>query len=119
MHLVASRRARAPGPDEIDLWVDTDRKVVLEARLRWNRPPRELMPPHAARDRMPVDRPPGRPPEGRPPEGRPPIDDDYRAAPGALPPSPPSELRLHRVEPISFPADHFANPASDEQQRRE
>lgn len=119
MHLVASRRARAPGPDEIDLWVDTDRKVVLEARLRWNRPPREPLPPreptppHAARDRMSVDRPPGRPPEGRPP-----IDDDYRAAPGALPPNPPSELRLHRVEPISFPADHFAKPASDKQQRR-
>ncbi|MEY5061330.1 MAG: hypothetical protein RIS45_1251 [Planctomycetota bacterium] len=102
MHLVASRRGRAPGPDEIDLWIDTDRNVVLEARLRWNRAPHDGMPPRAVRDRMPP---------GRPPEARPPIDEDYRAAPGALPPDPPSELRLRRVEPIHFPAGHFAKPA--------
>lgn len=98
MHLVASRRERAPGPDEIDLWIDTERRVVLEARLRWK---------HGARDAKPP-----RPPFDRPaPMPRPPIDDDYRAAPGALPPEPPSELRLRRVEPIRFPADHFSQPA--------
>ena len=99
MHLVASRRDRAPGPDEIDLWIDTERSVVLEARLRWNHGPREAKPP-----RPPHDRPPPMP--------RPPLDDDYRAAPGALPPNPPSELRLRRIEPISFPADHFMKPVT-------
>lgn len=103
LHIVASRRDRAPGPDEIDLWVDTDRNVVLEARLRWNKPP---LP-----NRRPM-RPDGQPPrpplmDHRPPPG----DDDYRAAPGALPPDPPRELRLRRIEPISFPADHFTMPA--------
>jgi len=118
MHLVASRRARALGPDEIDLWIDTDANVVLEARLRWNRAPRDRAPGRPLEGRPPEGRPPeSRPPEGRLPEGRPPIDDDYRAAPGALPPSPPRELRLRRVEPISFPADHFAKPASHEEKR--
>lgn len=99
LHIVASRRERAPGPDEIDLWIDTDRDVVLEARLRWHRGPRGGAggPDHA-------------PPHLRPREPRPPIDDDYRAAPGALPPAPPSELRLRRVEPVSFPAGHFTRP---------
>ena len=98
LHLVASRRERAPGPDEIDLWIDTGRSVVLEARLRWNRGGSAMRPP----------RPPG---PGRPPERPPPhADDDYRAAPGALPPMPPNELRLRRVEPIAFPAGHFAKP---------
>jgi len=99
MHLVASRRDRAPGPDEIDLWIDTERSVVLEARLRWNHGPRDAKSP-----RPPHDRPPPMP--------RPPLDDDYRAAPGALPPNPPSELRLRRIEPISFPADHFMKPVT-------
>lgn len=103
LHIVASRRDRAPGPDEIDLWVDTERNVVLEARLHWNKPPLPI--------RRPM-RPDGHPPrqpflEHRPPPG----DDDYRAVPGALPPDPPRELRLRRVEPISFPADHFTMPA--------
>ncbi|RLS88291.1 MAG: hypothetical protein DWI09_07710, partial [Planctomycetota bacterium] len=55
-------------------------------------------------------RPDGPRPDGPPPRMRP-IDDDYRAAPGALPPTPPTQLRLRRIEPISFPADHFAFPA--------
>ena len=110
MHLVASRRQRAPGPDEIDLWIDTDRSVVLEARLRWNRGPRDGTPPRPPRDRPPPRGAASSPPP--PPTQRPPdAGDDYRAAPGALPPEPPSELRLRRVEPIRFPADHFTKPA--------
>lgn len=101
MHLVASRRERAPGPDEIDLWIDTGRSVVLEARLRWNRMGPSMRPP-----RPPHDRPPDRQQDRPPPH----FGDDYRAAPGALPPEPPSELRLRRVEPIAFPADHFDKP---------
>ncbi len=90
LHLVASRRKRAQGPDEIDLWIDTTREVVLEARLRWTAPPRR-----------------GAPPPFPPP---PPNHEEYRPSRGALPPFPPSELRLRRVEPVSFPADHFSMP---------
>lgn len=94
MHLLAVRRDSARGPDEIDLWLDTNRNVVLEARLHWSRPPRGPVPP-----------PP--PPHAPPPA---PHMDDYLAAPGALPPMPPAELRLRRVEPIAFPDDHFRMP---------
>ena len=140
MHIVAARRDRglsprdhAPGPDEIDLWIDTDRNVVLEALLRWTRgpidgprpdgprpdgprpdgPPRDGPRPDGPRPDGPRPdgpRPDGPRPDGPPPRMRP-IDDDYRAAPGALPPTPPTQLRLRRIEPISFPADHFAFPA--------
>jgi hypothetical protein len=102
LHLVADRRGRVPGPSQIDLWIDTDRNVVLEAQLRWlpSQPP--------ARG----DRPPrGAPPQPQPPRPAPEGDDDYRTAPGALPPHPPRELRLRRIEPIAFPADHFTKPA--------
>jgi hypothetical protein len=40
----------------------------------------------------------------------PPPMDDYRPARGMLPPFPPRELVLRRIEPIEFPADHFAMP---------
>lgn len=92
MHLLAVRRDRARGPDEIDLWLDTGRNVVLEARLRWTSTPRG----------------PAQPPHAPPPP--PTHADDYRAAPGALPPGPPAELRLRRIEPIAFPRDHFTMP---------
>lgn len=95
MHLLATRRDDARGPDEIDLWIDNERNVVLEARLRWSHPPRGPVPP-------PRGSAPPPPPHGAP--------NDYRAAPGALPPFPPEELRLHRIEPIVFPADHFTMP---------
>ncbi len=129
MHIVASRRGDVRGPDEIELWIDTQRNVVLEARLRWSNegprpgsperegprfpprggpPPRGLPPPHGV---PPLNA--GPPPHGgRPPDGGPPPDDDYRRARGALPPTPPRELRLRRIEPISFPADHFTMPAA-------
>jgi hypothetical protein len=98
LHLVADRRGRVPGPSQIDLWIDTERNVVLEAQLRWipSSPP-------ARGDR---------PARGAPQPPRPPHDDDYRTAPGALPPIPPRELRLRRIEPIAFPADHFTRPAA-------
>lgn len=50
------------------------------------------------------------PPPPPPHRAGPRPDDDYRAAPGALPPAPPAELRLRRIEPIEFPAEHFAPP---------
>jgi hypothetical protein len=146
MHIVASRRGDVRGPDEIELWIDTQRNVVLEARLRWSDagpragsptrdarfpprdgpPPRDGSPPRDGpppRDGSPPrDGPPSRgappfdagpPPHGgRPPDGGPPPDDDYRRARGALPPTPPRELRLRRIEPISFPADHFTMPVA-------
>ena len=128
MHIVASRRGDVRGPDEIELWIDTQRNVVLEARLRWSDAgPRAGSPTRDARF-PPRDGPPSRdgspsrgappfdagpPPHGgRPPDSGPPPDDDYRRARGALPPSPPRELRLRRIEPISFPADHFTMPVA-------
>jgi hypothetical protein len=112
MHLVASRLERAPGPNEIDLWIDTNRHVVLEARLRWSKDEHPMRPmgpgPGQGLGQGPGA---GRPPlDGPPPPPRGPNDDDYRAAPGALPAAPPLELRMHRVEPIAFPAGHFAMP---------
>lgn len=111
MHLVAARRSRVPGPTEIDLWIDTERNVVIEAHLRWHpvpRPERPTRPPSPSGP--PADGAAGSapfPPDSAP---FPPEDDDYRAAPGALPPNPPLELRLRRIEPIAFPADHFRMP---------
>lgn len=116
-HIVATRRELAPGPDEIDLWIDGSRGVVLEARLSWKPAPR---PPFGARERPSRGEPSGAigrparvppPPRGPRPPAPPPFRDDYRAAPGALPTEPPLELRLRRVEPVAFAADHFARPA--------
>lgn len=130
MHIVATRAQRALGPDDIELWIDTDRNVVLAARLAWigavdprggprgprgpapgdERPPREDRP-------LREDHPPreGMPPRGMmqpPPGGQlPPPMDDYRPARGMLPPIPPRELHLRRIEPIEFAADHFTMPA--------
>jgi hypothetical protein len=143
LHLVAARRVRARGPNEVDLWIDTERNVVLEARMRWSpeegasgapgRGPRGMMGggpgprlgagpaggpggPPGMRPGRPAEHDHPAPPrptrgEGRdrmPPSG----GEDYRAVPGALPTFPPVELRLRRIEPISFPVDHFARPQS-------
>ncbi len=92
-HLVASRRDAVAGPDAIDLWIDAARGVVIEAQLNWAKRPAEAKPARPLR---------GQPP---PPDASP--EAEYRMAPGALPAQPPLELRLRRVEPISFPDDHF------------
>jgi hypothetical protein len=62
----------------------------------------------------PLDPPPHplNPGDGPPPR-EPPRGDDYRIAPGALPAMPPLELRLRRIEPITFPADHFSKRQFD------
>lgn len=119
-HIVATRRETAPGPDEIDLWIDRARGVVLEARLNWRpaprpihaptgRPPHTPPPPRGMEPRAALSAPP--PPRGARPPQPPPPRDDYRSAPGALPTEPPLELRLRRIEPAVFPADHFTRPA--------
>jgi hypothetical protein len=111
MHLVAARRSRVPGPAEIDLWIDTERDVVIEAHLRWNPVPHADRPMRAPPRSGPLaDGAPDAAPFPRGSAPFPPGDDDYRAAPGALPPNPPLELRLRRIEPIAFPADHFRMP---------
>ena len=111
MHLVAARRSRVPGPAEIDLWIDTERNVVIEAHLRWSPMPHADRPMHPPPRSGPLaDGAPDAAPFPRGSAPFPPEDDGYRAAPGALPPNPPLELRLRRIEPIAFPADHFRMP---------
>jgi hypothetical protein len=108
MHLVAARRGIGTGPDAIELWIDIERDVVLEAQLRWK-------PVTRAEQRQ------GRPTRRPPSEQGEPLDDEavgadgddgYRVAKGALPLNPPLELTLRRVEPIAFPADHFRMPTN-------
>ncbi|MDI9402360.1 MAG: hypothetical protein QM516_00675 [Limnohabitans sp.] len=115
IHLVASRQGDVIGPTEIDLWIDTTRNVVLEARLAWQPP--------ALRDRGMREGSRGAFREGTlgefregsrgaPPAPPPPLPpDDYRPSRGTLPPFPPRELFLRRIEPITFPANHFTMPS--------
>ena len=138
MHIIASRAARVIGPEEIDLWIDTDRNVVLEARLVWGgahprsgsrdgdrsgAPPlfREDPSQGPPRGSPPARKsgPPSLPPTQRGPDRNgdsnplvAPGPDEYRAARGMLPPMPPSELRLKRIEPVAFPPDHFTMPVT-------
>jgi hypothetical protein len=99
MHLVATRRAAVRGPDDIELWIDTARGVVLEAHLVWQ-------PPSSSTFRGPP--PPGH--EARHERAAGP--GGFQPMRGTLPPSPPRVLELRRVEPAAFPADHFDRPAA-------
>ncbi len=121
LHLVASRTEAVRGPEFIDLWIDTDRNVVLEARLVWNDvslqgvalPGDRAADAHQGRREPPRgDRfgppPPPRAGQAPPRELRP--GGEYRSSPGMLPAAPPHELRLKRVSPISFAPDHFEFP---------
>jgi hypothetical protein len=121
LHLVASRQGDVIGPTEIDLWIDTARNVVLEARLTWLPPaPREHdvrehgVREHGVREGMRGEFREGmrEPPRNSTstPHGTAPPPDDYRPSRGTLPPFPPRELFLRRVEPITFPPDHFTMP---------
>lgn len=112
LHLLAEREADVLGPEAIDLWIDTDRNVVLEARLNWRPPParRPLPRPGAAEGTRRAPRDAAAGPAGT--HDGPDAEMRYQAAPGALPALPPLELRLRRIDAIAFEASHFSKPPS-------
>ncbi|MFM1822818.1 MAG: hypothetical protein RI967_1084 [Planctomycetota bacterium] len=114
MHLVATRRAPVRGPDDIELWIDTARGVVLEAHLLWDARPTDPRRSAAGRrdereDRHSPPRGAAGPPPRVPPHERA-ASDEFRPMRGGLPPTPPRILELRRIEPTAFPSDHFDQP---------